>query len=144
MNTNLRVSLILMAVGFAVLGAFLFLTNSFPFQSLFDPRAPRPPMTIPGDLELYYIIQTVISAINMALIIVLLVTYTSMYSKTRSEFTLGLILFSGVLLLNSLTSNPLLHLLFGFRGFGIGPFAVLPDLFTMSALVVLLYLTFKY
>jgi hypothetical protein len=33
---------------------------------------------------------------------------------------------------------------FGFRAFGLGPFAMLPDLFTFGALVVLLYLSIKY
>jgi hypothetical protein len=33
---------------------------------------------------------------------------------------------------------------FGFYAFGLGPFAMLPDLFTCLALTVLLYLTFEY
>jgi hypothetical protein len=33
---------------------------------------------------------------------------------------------------------------FGFRPFGLGPFAMLPDIFTCIALSVLLYLTIKY
>jgi hypothetical protein len=33
---------------------------------------------------------------------------------------------------------------FGFRPFGLGPFAMLPDLFTLGALAVLLYLSVKY
>jgi hypothetical protein len=33
---------------------------------------------------------------------------------------------------------------FGFRLFGLGPFAMLPDLFTFAALAVLLYLSVKY
>jgi hypothetical protein len=73
-----------------------------------------------------------------------LLTYVSIYRKTRSEFTIGLIIFSMVLLLNALTSNPLVIWAFGFRPFGLGPFAMLPDLFTFVALAVLLYLTTKY
>jgi hypothetical protein len=67
-----------------------------------------------------------------------------MYLKTKSEFVIGLMIFSMVLLLNALTSNPLVHQIFGFYAFGLGPFAMLPDLFTLSALIVLLYLTFRY
>jgi hypothetical protein len=33
---------------------------------------------------------------------------------------------------------------FGFFPAGLGPFAMLPDLFTLAALGVLLYLSFKY
>lgn len=143
MNRNLRVSLILVTLLVVALGAFLFTTNvNLLFQRPFE--GPRPPISIPGDIELYYMIQTVLSTINLALLIILLITYIDMYTRIKSEFTIGLIIFSSVLLLNSLTSNPLLHLGFGFREFGLGPFAVLPELFTLSALIVLLYLTFKY
>jgi hypothetical protein len=33
---------------------------------------------------------------------------------------------------------------FGFRAFGLGPFAMLPDLFTCIALAILLYFTVQY
>jgi len=105
---------------------------------------PSPKEGIPGDIELYYTIRTVVSTINVALLFILLLTYISMYLKTKSEFIVWLIIFSVVLLLNSLTSNPLVHRIFGFYAFGLGPFAMLPDLFTLAALIVLVYLTFKY
>jgi hypothetical protein len=35
-------------------------------------------------------------------------------------------------------------LAFGFRPFGLGPFALLPELFTFAALIVLLYLSVRY
>jgi hypothetical protein len=70
--------------------------------------------------------------------------YIAIYRKTKSEFTVGLIIFSMILLLYTLTSNPMMHWIFGFRAFGLGPFAMLPDLFTCVALAVLLYLTVKY
>jgi hypothetical protein len=70
--------------------------------------------------------------------------YINIYRKTRSEFTIGLIIFSTVLLLHAFVSIPLTHGVFGFYDFGLGPFAMLPDLFTCLALGVLLYLTFKY
>ncbi len=95
-------------------------------------------------IELYYRVKTVISTVNATLLILLLIIYVDIYSKTKSEFTIGLIIFSMVLLLYALFSNPLMHWFFGFRGFGLGPFAMLPDLFTCVALVVLLYLTIKY
>ncbi len=96
-----------------------------------------------GDIELFYKIKTVLSSINATLLVFLLVTYVDIYKKLKSEFTLGLILFSLILLLYALSSNPLLHWLFGYQAFGLGPFAMLPDLFTTLALAVLLYLTLK-
>jgi hypothetical protein len=99
---------------------------------------------MPGDIELYYTIETVISTINVALSIFLLIIYVSIYQKTRSEFTIGLAIFSAVFLLNAVASNPLFRGAFGYRPFGLGPFAMLPDLFTLAALAVLLYLSVKY
>jgi len=95
------------------------------------------------DIELFYKIKTILSSINATLLVFLLATYVDMYKKLKSEFTIGLILFSLILLLYALTSNPLLQWLFGYQAFGLGPFAMLPDLFTTLALAVLLYLTMK-
>jgi len=104
----------------------------------------RPPIPTPGDIELYYTVKTVISTINVTLLVFLFITYVDIYRKTKSEFTIGLTIFSVVLLFYALSSNPLVHWIFGFRAFGLGPFAMLPDLFTCVALIVLLYLTLKY
>jgi hypothetical protein len=54
------------------------------------------------------------------------------------------VIFSGVFLLNALASNPLVVRAFGFWPVGLGPFAMLSDLFTLAALAVLLYLSVKY
>jgi len=78
------------------------------------------------------------------LLIFLLTIYLQMYISRKSEFTLWLAIISTVLLLNALTSNPLVQWVFGFRAFGLGPFAMLPDIFTLVALAILLYLTMKY
>ena len=53
------------------------------------------------------------------------------------------IIFSMILLLYALVSNPLMQNIFGYGGINLGPFAMLPDLFTCLALAVLLYLTMK-
>ena len=122
----------------------LWATSRFEFAPPpFGPR-PRPPENIRGDIQLYYTLETVVSAINVTLSIILLIMYVNIYRKTQSEFTIGLIIFSAVLLLHAFVSIPLLHQAFGFYEFGLGPFAMLPDLFTCLALAVLLYLTFKY
>jgi len=96
-----------------------------------------------GDIELFYKFKTILSSINATLLVFLLATYVDIYKKLQSEFTVGLIIFSLILLLYALSSNPLLQWLFGYRAFGLGPFAMLPDLFTTLALAVLLYLTMK-
>jgi hypothetical protein len=135
----------------AVLSDFLATQNApSPPTSIFEPR--QLPFdrfnfdryySVMGDIELFYKVKTVLSTINATLLVFLLATYIDIYKKLQSEFTIGLIIFSLILLLYALSSNPLLQWLFGFRAFGLGPFAMLPDLFTTLALAVLLYLTMK-
>jgi len=98
----------------------------------------------PGDFEFYYAVRTAITAINATIATMLLVNYIDIYRKTKSQFTIGLSLFSIVLLLYALTSSPLMHWVFGFRAIGLGPFAMLPDLFASVALSILLYLSLRY
>jgi hypothetical protein len=143
MDRRLRFSIILAVVAVAAVAAVYLSALTSPFPQLPFFQRGRPPELIPGDIELFYTVKTVFSTVNATLILILLVIYIDIYSRTRSEFTIGLIIFSAVLLLNALVSNPLLQFGFGFRAFGLGPFAMLPDLFTFFALVVLLYLTLK-
>jgi hypothetical protein len=138
-----KIGLMLAVVVAVALVSAFWATTFEPRNPPFEPR-PFPFERIRGDWELFYIIQTVVSSINVVLLVFLLVTYVGLYQKTGSEFTVGLIIFSLTLLLYALVSNPLVHWLFGFRAVGLGPFAMLPDVFTSLALVVLLYLTFKY
>jgi hypothetical protein len=144
MNKSIRIWVILLVlIAVASLSAlWAASTLWFPFPP-FEHRLP-PPRDIPGDIEFFYTAKTVVSMINATLLIFLLLTYVDIYRKTRSEFTIGLTIFSGVLLLNALASNPLVIWIFGFRPVGLGPFAFLPDLFTFGALVILLYLSIKY
>lgn len=143
MNKNTRVWLMLITIIVVTLLTTLWITIYRPTASPFDPRR-WPTHNIRGDIELYYTIKTLVSTINATLLVFLLATYINIYSETKSDFTIGLVVFSLVLLLYALVSNPIIHWIFGFRGVGLGPFAVLPDLFTCAALAVLLYLTLKY
>ena len=144
MNKSMRIWLILATVIVVAVLAALWASSTFWFPRYpWEPRL-RPPENIPGDIEFFYIAQTVVSTINVTLLVFLLLAYISIYRKTQSEFTIGLIIFSMVLLFYALASNPLVIWAFGFRAFGLGPFALLPDLFTCMALIILLYFTIKY
>jgi len=146
MNKSMRFGLIIATLVVVAVLAALWASSTFGFSRFpfpFEPRG-QPPGSIPGDIEFYYTAKTVVSTINVTLLIFLLAIYADLYAKTRSEFTIGLMIFSGVLLLNALASNPVVIWLFGFGAFGLGPFALLPDLFTLGALAVLLYLSVKY
>ncbi len=153
MNKYLKIALIFTILALVAILADLIATQHSPYQtSLFEPHQvprdrfnfdPEEFSSFMGDLELFYKVKTMLSTINATLLVLLLATYVDLYRKLKSEFTLGLILFSLILLLYAVSSNPLLQQFFGFWGIGLGPFAMLPDLFTTFALVVLLYLTMK-
>lgn len=114
-------------------------------QKMTFPTRPFPPGgSIPGDLEFFYFASTIISTINIALLVILLLTYVNIYMKTRSAFTIGLIIFATAFLMKDLAASPLVTGLFSFRAFGLGPFVFLPGLFEFAALAVLLYLSIKY
>jgi hypothetical protein len=145
-NSNTRIWLMLVVIVVVVLAgilAALWAVSTFfiPFSPY---EHPQPPHFNPLDIEFFYAAQTVVSTVNVTLSIILLLIYVSIYRKTRSEFTIGLIIFSAVFLLNALASNPFVTRAFGYRAVGLGPFALLPDVFTFGALTVLLYLSAKY
>jgi hypothetical protein len=108
------------------------------------PFGPRPIRTNPNDLDFYYVARTIFSTVNIVLLIVLIFNYVSIYLKTKSEFTIGLILFSVFFLIKDVTWSPFVVHFAGFDVFGLGPFAFLPDLFELIALSVLLYLSVEY
>lgn len=109
----------------------------------FQRRLP-PGTVIVGDFELFYVISTVISTLDIALLVSLLLIYLNIYNKTRSPFTIGLIIFTLALLFKDVTSSPFVSGLFHFAPYGLGPFVFLPGVFEFAALSVLLYLSVKY
>ena len=144
MNRNLRNGLILATLIVVAILAAVWATSTFWFPYYPWRHRLPPPRYIPGDLEFFYTAETVVSTVNVTLSVFLLLFYVSMYRKTRSEFTIGLMIFSLVFLLNALASSPLVIWVFGFQPLGLGPFALLPGGFTFGALAVLLYLSIKY
>ena len=152
MNKNAKIAIILTLLVAVALLSYLWATANaptpiwerrLPFPSPFDKGDWNKTWFHSGDIELYYTVKTVLSTINATLLVLLMITYIDIYKKLKSEFTIGLIIFSMILLLYALVSNPLMQKIFGFWGVGLGPFAMLPDLFTCLALAVLLYLTMK-
>jgi hypothetical protein len=144
-SLKIWIILVILAVtAVAILAAIWAATVIYQYQPVFPFRPLQPPGYIPGDIELFYIARTVISSVNITLLVVLIATYASIYIKTRSEFTIGLLIFAIVFLLKDLSSHPFVIGAFGFRLYGLGPFALLPDLFEFMALTVLLYLSVKY
>jgi len=113
-------------------------------STLFPPPGTPPPSLPPDPVgDLYMRMEVIVSLVNTGMILPLLFSYVKLYREIGSRFTLALILLMLVLLLDTLTSNPVLHTLFGFRAYGIGPFGLIPDLFTTAALMVLVYLNLE-
>lgn len=131
------VSVILAIIlGFVLSGFMLegFTGAEFPFEI---------PVEYLPALRAMITFKTVLSFVNMALIFLMLCIYADLYRKLKSNFTAGLLLLIIVLLLNALTSNPLIFLRFGLpvvgRSFGF----IFPDLFNTLALTVLFYLSLE-
>ncbi len=143
MSKNLK-ALILLIVLLVSATLAAFLATYELMQSSGTPFNPRPHPANSADLELYYVARTVFSTINIVLLIVLIANYVSIYRKTRSEFTVGLLLFSVFFLIKDITWSPFVVNFAGFDVFGLGPFAFMPDLFELVALSVLLYLSIEY
>jgi hypothetical protein len=121
--------------------AFFMPTLAFAIQS---GQGPGHGMRMRGDFEWYYTVHGALSTVNLILLVVLLVIYVGVYSETRSEFALWLVIFSLAMMMYAITSNPWLHRVFGFEAYGLGPFAFFPDLFTLIALAVLLFHAVRY
>jgi hypothetical protein len=148
MSRNLKILtivaiLLILSMAVGLLAGFAFDQSQpqpqrgFPFRVV----SPQPNA---ADFEFYYVAKTVVSTINITLLLVLVITYASIFLKTRSEFTMGLVIFSIVFLMKDIAASPFVIGAFHFAMYGLGPFALLPDLFELIALSVLLYLSIKY
>lgn len=89
-------------------------------------------------------VRMFLATFNAVLLVALVWSYLTLYRDLPNRFTLSLILFSLALLLYSLASNPVVHVLFGYSTEAtLGPFTFLPDAFAAVAVVVLLYQSYQ-
>ncbi len=109
-------------------------------QNLPPPQQARPVQQPPTQMEN---LKTVISFINIGLIIPLFIIYAGIYRKMRSSFTLGLMAVIFALGMYAVTSNPLLVSLLGGRPDYIGLFQIVPDLCATAALVILIWISLE-
>jgi hypothetical protein len=145
MNQKLGIWVIILAlIAVAFLsGAWAWLTFNdfgirvFPFNPL------RPEFNLTG-LFVLYVSRTVLSTVNIAILSILTASYAVLYSKTRSQFTIGLLIFSVVFLLKDVASSPFVIGALTYTFQGLGPFALIEPLLEFMALSVLLYLSIEY
>ncbi len=104
-----------------------------------DSVRPPPP---PGQEESKQL-KTLVSFINLGLIIPLFIIYAGIYQKLRSSFTLGLMAVIFALGMYALTSNPFLMSLFGEHAGQIGIFQIIPDLCATAALLILIRISLE-
>ncbi len=88
-------------------------------------------------------IKTLISFINIGLIIPLFVIYAGIYRRMRSSFTLGLMAVIFALGMYAVTSNPLIVSILGGRTGDVGLFEIIPDICATIALVVLVRISLE-
>ena len=87
-------------------------------------------------------IKTIITTANVVLLVLLLAIYIRSYAQIKSKFTLGLMIFVFILLLQAVTSTPCMHAAAcGRRMCVLGPLDVIPDILEFMALLMLLYLS---
>lgn len=139
MNLN-KSNLILTAGVLIATFAFIYLL-SFLLHS-FMPVKPMGMRGIKTFFEDFILIKAFISTLNTILLVYLIHNYVSLYNEVKSQFSLGLIVMSLALFSFSVTDNPLFHLAFGLRGGpGMGAFTIIPSIFTLVAVLVLIYLS---
>ena len=151
MYKNTKIVLLLAILIIVALGTAIW--ASYAYFKPFSPFSPQPPSPnqgnpppsqgIAGDLEVFYVAEAVVSSLNIALLVFLLVSNADIFHRTRSKFTFGLLIFSAAFLVKDLTSSPLVIWVFGYHQQGLGPFAFVPDLFEFVVLCALLYISFE-
>lgn len=138
---NKKLTVILPVVVIAIVVAVIGLVLAsliLPPPETAPPPIPQPDRIL---MDFYLKIKTMISLVNIVFIIALMSIYRGIYRQVKSQFTMGLIIVMLVLLMYALSSNPLIHVLFGYQAQGLGPFAMMPDIFTTFALGLLLYIS---
>lgn len=138
-NRKLAVILpvLVIAIVVAVIGLVLA-SLMLPPPETTPPPIPQPDRVL---MDFFLKVKTMISLVNIVFILALMLIYRGIYRQVKSQFTIGLIVVMLVLLMYALTSNPLIQILFGYQAQGLGPFAMIPDIFATFGLGLLLYIS---
>jgi small-conductance mechanosensitive channel len=139
---NKKLTVLLQIIAIAIVVAIIGLVLAslmLPPPEIAPPPIPQPDRVL---MDIFLKVKTMISLVNIVFIIAIISIYRGIYRQVKSQFTMGLIIVMLVLLMYAFTSNPLIQILFGYQAQGLGPFAMIPDIFTTFALGLLLYISF--
>lgn len=130
MNTNMKSGLMLAAIIVGALVGF----------ALSEALLPSRNIELKGELGFYIVLKCILTTMNMASSLMLMSVYIRVYSDTNAKFSIGLVFVAFALFIYATTSNPIITAYCGFCVQGLGPFTMIPDLFSALALIMLLYL----
>jgi hypothetical protein len=91
--------------------------------------------------ETLELVNLLLTTLNILLLLYLLYNYAQIYRQIGSTFSMGLLIMVSALLAHAIGASPIVTRLFGFRGMGLGPFTIIPSVFTLIAALVLIYLS---
>jgi len=97
----------------------------------------------PSEFETFENFGLILSTLNVALLVALLVIYSRMYRHTGASFALGLVLVLGALLAETVAGSPILFRLFTIPPGGETPFLLIAETFKAVALTVFLTLSLQ-
>jgi len=122
-----------------LLGGLLSLESPATEEPRFE-RYPGPfQFTTGGVLQFHILVTT----IEIVLLVALFAVYIKVYADTKANFSLGLVIVLGALLLNTLFSYPLVLGMVGPVPVGPGEFLPFADIFIIIAYTVFLYLSLE-
>jgi len=138
-NNNLIIIIIISAIIVLIAGFTIPAITELPHYEADDNKGNmQPPIN-----EENILIKTLISFINLGLMIPLFIIYTGIYRRIKSSFTLGLLAVIFALGMYAITSNPIIvTLLGGIPGY-IGIFQIIPDLCATAALIILIRISLE-
>lgn len=116
------------------IGIFLAADALFPFRGLGDRRE------VMEVMQSFFTITTILSSAMFLVSVYLLYIYLKDYLELRSGFTLGILIAVVSFLLFSITSNPILHMVFGIFGKE-GIFSIIPMVFATLSLAILAWVS---
>ncbi|HTW56470.1 MAG TPA: hypothetical protein VMG36_08545 [Thermoplasmata archaeon] len=128
--------IVVVAVGFAI-GAAAVALHPAPHGP------PPPPSPGPAGSQNLGRIASVVSTLDLALLVALLGVYVRTYRDTRARFVLGLVIVLLALLVQAAASSPAVIGAFGLASGGLGGFYFVASLFEALALAVFLYLSLE-